>query len=76
MAEADRPPDPLRELVHDLRSPLAIIDGFSALLERDDGSLDLAKRIDYAERIRAAAADMRAQIDGAVTFIDHGRQDR
>ena len=56
----------LRELVHDLRSPLAIIDGFSALLERDDGSLDPEKRADFARRIRAAAADMRELLDRAV----------
>ena len=56
----------LRELVHDLRSPLAIIDGFSALLERDDGSLDPEKRADFARRIRSAAADMRDLLDRAV----------
>lgn len=59
------PPD-LRDLVHDLRSPLAVVDGFSALLARDDGTLTAEQRTDYAERIRAAAADMRAQLDAAV----------
>lgn len=58
--------DPLRSLVHDLRSPLAIVDGFSALLERDDGSLSVEKRADYAARIRAAAAEMRGLLDSAV----------
>ena len=54
-----------RQLVHDLRSPLAIIDGFSALLARDDGSLTAEQRADYAQRIRTAAAEMRAIIDRA-----------
>ena len=52
-------------LVHDLRSPLAIIDGFAALLARDDGELSAEQRADYAARIRAAAAEMRALIDRA-----------
>ena len=51
-------------LLHDLRSPLAIIDGFSALLERDDESLTPEQRRDFAARIRAAAADMRRLLDG------------
>jgi signal transduction histidine kinase len=54
-----------RGLVHDLRSPLAIVDGFSALLERDDGALSDEQRREYAGRIRAAAAEMRALLDGA-----------
>jgi signal transduction histidine kinase len=62
MAEGE--PD-ARDLIHDLRSPLMIIDGFSALLERDDGSLTAAQRADYATRIRAAAAEMRSLIDRA-----------
>ena len=62
----DEPAGPdARELVHDLRSPLMVIDGFSALLERDDGSLTAEQRADYATRIRAAAAEMRSLIDGA-----------
>jgi signal transduction histidine kinase len=56
---------PVRELVHDLRSPLMIIDGFAALLARDDGALTDEQRADYAARIRAAAADMRNLIDRA-----------
>jgi K+-sensing histidine kinase KdpD len=56
----------LRSLVHDLRSPLQIVDGFAALLERDTGTLSAEQRADYARRIRQAAADMRALLDDAV----------
>jgi signal transduction histidine kinase len=56
-------PDPLRRLVHDLRSPLAIVDGFAALLARPDLPDD--KRADYVERISVAAAEMRALLDAA-----------
>lgn len=55
----------LRALVHDLRSPLAIIDGFAALLAKDDGSLTAEQRADYATRIRAAATEMRTALDTA-----------
>jgi signal transduction histidine kinase len=57
----------VRRLIHDLRNPLAIIDGFSALLARDDGTLTAEQRADYARRIRAAAAEMRGLLDA------HGR---
>ena len=53
----------LARLLHDLRSPLAIVDGFSALLERDTGELTPEQRADYARRIRRAAAEMRAMLD-------------
>jgi signal transduction histidine kinase len=52
-----------RQLVHDLRSPLAIIDGFSSLLAHDDGALSDGERAVFAERIRAAAAEMRELLD-------------
>jgi signal transduction histidine kinase len=58
---ADDEADPLRKLVHDLRSPLAIVDGFAGLLSRDD--LPAEKRADYAARIAEAAAEMRALLD-------------
>jgi len=54
-----------RQLVHDLRSPLMVIDGFASLLAGDDGSLTDEQRADYAARIRTAAAEMRALIDRA-----------
>ena len=55
--------DPLGRIVHDLRSPLAVVDGFAGLLARED--LEPAKRIDYAQRIADAAAEMRALLDDA-----------
>lgn len=55
--------DEVRRLVHDLRSPLAVIDGFAGLLARED--LAEEKRLDYAQRIADAAAEMRALLDGA-----------
>jgi signal transduction histidine kinase len=61
---AEGAPD-ARELIHDLRSPLMVIDGFAALLARDDGSLSAEQRADYATRIRAASAEMRSLIDRA-----------
>ena len=54
-------PDPVRRLIHDLRSPLAVVDGFAGLLARDD--LSDEKRADYAARIAEAAAEMRALLD-------------
>jgi signal transduction histidine kinase len=57
--------DAVRELVHELRSPLAIVDGFAGLLARDGETLPPEKRIEYAQRIADAAAEMRALLDAA-----------
>jgi signal transduction histidine kinase len=66
MAEPARERDErLDDLVHDLRSPLAIIDGFAALLAKDDGRLTAEQRSDYAGRIRAAASEFRRLLDDA-----------
>ena len=56
--------DELRRLVHDLRSPLAVIDGFAGLLVSDPELPD-DKRADYTRRISEAAAEMRALLDQA-----------
>ena len=56
-------PDPVRQLVHDLRSPLAVVDGFAGLLANAD--LPPEKRADYAARIADAAREMRALLDAA-----------
>jgi K+-sensing histidine kinase KdpD len=58
-------PDPLAKLVHDLRSPLTIAEGFAQLLARDDGGLSPEQRADFANRVAGAMADMRAILDAA-----------
>ncbi|HEX2085957.1 MAG TPA: histidine kinase dimerization/phospho-acceptor domain-containing protein [Solirubrobacteraceae bacterium] len=65
MAEPDATPDPLAKLVHDLRSPLMVADGFAQLLARDDGSLTPEQRAEFARRVVDAMADMRALLDAA-----------
>ena len=55
--------DPLAKLVHDLRSPLTIAEGFAQLLARDEGSLTPEQRADFAHRIETAMADMRGLLD-------------
>ena len=57
--------DPLAKLVHDLRSPLTVAEGFAQLLARDDGSLSPEQRADFANRVAAAMADMRTLLDDA-----------
>jgi K+-sensing histidine kinase KdpD len=58
-------PEPLAKLVHDLRSPLTIAEGFAQLLARDEGKLTPEQRADFATRIAGAMADMRAILDAA-----------
>jgi signal transduction histidine kinase len=62
MAEAG---DDARRLAHDLRSPLAIVEGFADALARDDGALSAEQRADYARRIHAAGVEMREALDRA-----------
>ena len=57
--------DELRRLVHDLRSPLMIVEGFSQLLEGDEQALRPEERADYLKRIRDACRDMREILDRA-----------
>jgi signal transduction histidine kinase len=54
-------PDPVRSLVHDLRSPLAVVEGFASLIGR--GDLSDEQRAEYAQRIADAAGEMRALLD-------------
>lgn len=73
-AAADSPPAgprdfpaDLRErlvtVVHDLRTPLTIADGFSALLLERLDDLEPEQVRDFATRIRAATVEMRAILD-------------
>ena len=59
-------PDPearLAALVHDLRGPLVVVEGFATLLARDTGALTAEQRGDYARRVAAAAAEVRERLD-------------
>ncbi len=58
--------DELRTLVHDLRSPLTIVEGFSDLLVRRGAELDAAQREEFAQRIADAARELRDLLDRAV----------
>ena len=55
----------LRKLVHDLRSPVAVVDGFAQLLQRGGVTLTDEQRADYAQRIADAAAEIKELLDGA-----------
>ncbi len=55
--------DELKRLVHDLRTPLTIVEGFAHLIERDDARMDDEQRVEYAHRIKAAAGEMRELLD-------------
>ena len=65
MAETEDLNEKLAKLVHDLRSPLTVAEGFAQLLARDDGSLTPEQRADFAHRVATAMADMRALLDDA-----------
>jgi K+-sensing histidine kinase KdpD len=62
---ADDPGDALRALVHDLRTPLTIVEGFSDLLVRRGAELEPEQRDEYAQRIAEAARELRALVDRA-----------
>ena len=51
-------------LRHDLRSPLTVVIGFAELLAADRALTDEQRR-DYAQRVVAAATQMRELIDSA-----------
>ena len=55
----------LRALVHDLRTPLTIVEGFSDLLVRRGADLEPEQRDEYAQRIAEAARELRAIVDRA-----------
>lgn len=55
----------LRRLRHDLRTPLTIVAGFAEVLGSDRVIAE-ADRREYAGRIQAAAAEIRALLDAAL----------
>jgi signal transduction histidine kinase len=57
--------DELRTLVHDLRTPLTLVEGFSELLVRRGDELPVSERDEYVQRIAAAAREMRELLDAA-----------
>jgi signal transduction histidine kinase len=63
------PPDELGKsermvtLVHDLRTPLAIVIGFAELLDKRGEELTPTQRHEYIERVSAAAAEIRDLLD-------------
>jgi signal transduction histidine kinase len=59
------PPDPderLARLVHDLRTPLTVVEGFAGVLLRDE-DLDPRRRQEALTRLAAAAREMREILD-------------
>ena len=50
-------------IVHDLRTPLTIVQGFADLLSRRGATLTEEERTEYVARIAAAANDMKAILD-------------
>jgi signal transduction histidine kinase len=66
------PADPherLARLVHDLRTPLTIVQGFAELLDRGGATLDEARRGEYLGRIASAGREMK-------DILDSEREDR
>ena len=57
------PEDELRMLVHDLRTPLTLVSGFSDLLVRRGDDLSAPERDEYVRRIADAAREMRELLD-------------
>jgi signal transduction histidine kinase len=53
----------LVSLVHDLRTPLTIVQGFADLLSRRAASLSDEQRQEYVDRIAAAAGEMKSILD-------------
>ena len=59
--------DPVVRLVHDLRTPLAVVGGFSELLQRKGDALTPEQRKEYADRIADGVAAMNELLDAART---------
>ena len=54
----------LRALVHALRTPLTIVEGFADALARRGEEMSREERAEYVERIGDAAREMRELLDG------------
>jgi signal transduction histidine kinase len=54
--------DRRRRLRHDLRTPLTIVSGFAEVLASEK-PISEANRREYAQRIHAAAAELRTMLD-------------
>jgi len=54
----------LHKIVHDLRSPLTVIQGFAKMLERGEGRLSEEDRQEFVGRILEASGQMNEMIDG------------
>jgi K+-sensing histidine kinase KdpD len=57
--------DPLRRLVHDLRAPLTVAQGFADLLAQRGDALPPEQRTEFARRIADAMTEMRMLLDKA-----------
>ena len=63
MSSSDGHDERLVSLVHDLRTPLTIVQGFADLLSRRSVALNDEQRQEYVDRIAAAAAEMKSILD-------------
>jgi K+-sensing histidine kinase KdpD len=54
----------LRKLVHDLRTPLTVVEGFARMLERGEGRISPEDRAEFLARIVEAAGQMAEILDG------------
>jgi signal transduction histidine kinase len=65
----EEPAERLSRLVHDLRTPLTIVQGFAELLDRGGATLDEERRGEYLGRILQAGREMK-------DILDEEREDR
>jgi len=71
MTGSDRAGDArVAALVHELRSPLVVVEGFAGVLAGDDGRLTQEQRADFARRIASAAAELRERLDAEAAAAD------
>jgi len=56
--------DELRKLVHDLRTPLTVVEGFARMLDRGEGRLSAEDRAEFLSRIIEASRQMSEILDG------------